>query len=118
MVGIIHNILNNYRYQHLCLCTLLSCYQTYGSVGPVQSCGILHMKNLTFGVCGMVPVLGECILSHVLFFMLIRSCKYFGAMPVMHLNVVIRILYSILCCIGSRCHFFSVHDEFGYLFLL
>ena len=61
---------------------------------------------LTFCVCSMVPVLLDCILSHVLLFMLIRYCKYFGAMPMMHLNVVIRILCSILCCMGSQCSFF------------
>ena len=49
--------------------------------------------------------------------MLIRSCKYFGAMLVMHLNVVIRILCSIFCCMGSQCSFFSAHDELKYLLL-
>ena len=72
---------------------------------------------LTFGVCSFVPVLLDHILSHVLLFMLIRSCKYFGAISVMHLNVVIRILCSILCCMGSQCSFFSAHDELKYLFL-
>ena len=72
---------------------------------------------LTFGVCSMVPVVLDHILSCVLFFMLIMYCKYFGAWPVMHLNVVIRILCSILCCMGSQCSFFSAHDELEYLFL-
>ena len=71
----------------------------------------------TFGVCSMVPVLLDHILSHVLLFMLIRLCKYFGAMLVMNSNVIIRILCSILCCIGSQCSFFSAHDELEYLFL-
>ena len=65
---------------------------------------------LTFGVCSMVPPLLDHILSHVLLSMLIRSCKYFGAVPVMHLNVV-RILCSILCWMGSQYNFFSAHDE-------
>ena len=64
----------------------------------------------------MVLVLLECILSCMLFFMLIRSYNYFGAMPVMHLNAVMRILYSILCCMGSQGSFFSAHDELEYLF--
>ena len=84
-----------------------------------------HLKDhagkvwfLAFGMCRMVPVLLDCILSHALLFMLIRSCKYFGAMPVMHLNVVVRILCSILCCMGSQCSFLSTHDELDYLFCL
>ena len=72
---------------------------------------------LTFGVCSMVPVLLDHILSCVLFCMLIRSCKYLGAMPVMHLNVVVRISCSILCCMGSQCSFFSTCDELKYLSL-
>ena len=72
---------------------------------------------LTFSVCSMVPVLLDHILSCVLFFMLIRSCKYLSAMPVMHLNVVVRILCSILCFMGSQCSFFSAHDELEYLSL-
>ena len=72
---------------------------------------------LTFGVCSMVPVLLDHILPHVSLFMLIRSCKYFGAMLVMHLNVVVRILCSILCCMGSQCHFFITHDELDTYFL-
>ena len=72
---------------------------------------------LTFGVCSMVSVSLDCTLPCLFLFMLIRPCKYFGAMPVMHLNVVIRILCSILCWIGSQCSFFSTHDELKYLFL-
>ena len=52
--------------------------------------GVEYMKDhaakvwyLTFGVCSMVPVLLDHKLSCVLFFMLIRSCKYLGAMQVM-----------------------------------
>ena len=59
----------------------------------------------TFGGCSMMPVLLDCMLSCVLFFMHIRSHRYFGAMPVMHFNVI-RILCSVLCCIGSQCSFF------------
>ena len=80
--------------------------------------GDLGHAGVLFGVCSMVPVLLEHILSHILFFMLIRSCKYFGTMPVMHLKVAVRILYSILCCMGSQCSFFSAHDDLEYLFLL
>ena len=58
---------------------------------------------LTFGVYSMVPVLLDHILSHVLLFKLIRSCKYLAALLVMHCNVVIRILCSLLCCMGSQC---------------
>ena len=72
---------------------------------------------MTFSVCNMVPVLLDHILSRVLIFKLIRSCKYFGAMPVMHLKVVVRILCSILCCMGSQCSLFSAQDELEYLFL-
>ena len=72
---------------------------------------------LTFGVFSMVPVLLDCILSCVLLFMLISSCKYFGAMLVMHFNVAARILCSMLCCMGSQCSFFSAHDELEYPFL-
>ena len=86
--------------------------------------GVEYLKDcatkvwyLTFGMCSMVPVLLECMLSHMLFFMLIRSCKDFGAVPVMHLKVVVKILYSILCCMGNQCSFLSAYDEFEYLFL-
>ena len=72
----------------------------------------------TFGVCSMMPVLLDHMLSHVLFPMLIRSRRCFGVMPVIHLNAVVRILCSILCCVGSQCSFFSAHDELEYLFLL
>ena len=37
-----------------------------------------------------------------------RSCKYFGAVPVMHLKVDINILYLILCSVGSQCNFFNL----------
>ena len=84
--------------------------------------GVEYLKDhaakvcyLTFGVCSMVPVLLDPILSSVLHFKLIRSCKYFGAMLVMHLNVV-RILCFILCCMGGQCSFFRAHDEIKYLF--
>ena len=89
-----------------------------------HSVGALYMKDhaakvwyFTCGVCSIMPVLLDCMLSHVLFLILIRSCRYFGAMPVMHLNVVIRILCSILCHIGSQCSFFSAHNDLEYLFL-
>ena len=72
---------------------------------------------LTFGECIMVPVLLVSILSCVLLLMLIRSCKDFGTILAMHLNIVIRTLCSILCCMGSQCSFFSAHDEPEYLLL-
>ena len=91
----------------------------FHSVGPV------YLKDhaakvwyFTFGLCSMMPVLLDHMLSCVLFFMLIRSCRYFGTMPMMLLNVVTRILCSILCCIGSQCSFFSAHYEREYVFLL
>ena len=47
----------------------------------VHNVGAEYLKDhaakvwyLTFGVCSMVPVLLDCILSCVLFFMLIMSC--------------------------------------------
>ena len=79
----------------------------------LKDCGA-KVWYLTFGMCSRLPVLLECMLSHVFFFMLIRSCKYFGAMSVMH---HVRILYSIHCCMGSKCTFFSAHVELKYLFL-
>ena len=72
---------------------------------------------LTFGVCSMVPVLFDHILSHVLHFKLIRSCKYFGAMPVMHVNVVIRILCShnvFLSCCQEPKRMYSVLSGFSF----
>ena len=90
-----------------------------------HSVGAVYMKDhdakvgyFTYGVCSMMPVLLDHMLSCVLFFVLIGSCRYFGTMPVMHLNVIIRILCSILCCIGNQCSFFSAQYELEYLFLL
>ena len=78
---------------------------------------VAKVLHLTSGLCNMIPLLFECMLSLLFFFMLMRSCKYFGAVLVMHLKVVVRILYSIFCCIGSQCSFLNGNDEREYFFL-
>ena len=78
---------------------------------------VAKVLHLTWGLCNVIPLLFEYILSLLFFFVLMRSCKYFGAVPVMHLKVDVKFLYLILCSIGSQCNSFYAKDELEYLFL-
>ena len=64
----------------------------------------------------MIPLLFEYMLF-LLFFVLMWSYEYFGAVPVVHLKVDVNILYSILCSLGSQCNSFNAYDELEDMFL-
>ena len=78
---------------------------------------VAKVLYLTLGLCNVIPLLFECMLCLLFFFVLMRSCKYFGAVPVMHLNFDVNILYLILCSLGSQCNSFNANDELEYLFM-
>ena len=86
--------------------------------------GVEYLKDraakvlyLTSGLCKMIPLLLKHMWSFLFCFVLMRSCMYFGAVLLMHLKVVVRILYLIFCCIGNQHNFFNADDELEYLFL-
>ena len=72
---------------------------------------------MTLGLCNVIPLLFECMLSILFFFVLMRSCNYFSVVAVMHLKVDVNILYSVLCSTGSLCDSFNAKDEHEYLLL-
>ena len=78
---------------------------------------VANISYLTLGLCNVIPLLFECMLFLLFFFVLMRSCKHFSAVPVMHLKVDVNILYTILCSIGSQGNSFIANDELEYLFL-
>ena len=57
---------------------------------------------LTLGIARVVPLLFDLMLSCFGWLIFIKSLRYCGACPPMHLYVMVSILYSIPCCIGSQ----------------
>ena len=52
---------------------------------------VAKVLYLTLFFCNVIQLLLECMLSLLFFFVLMRSCKYFVAVPVMHLKIDVNI---------------------------
>ena len=69
---------------------------------------------LTVGILSKTPMLLNLMFSLFCSFTEISSRRYLGAELLMHLWVNVRILNSILCCMGSQCSAFSYSVELSY----
>ena len=59
---------------------------------------------LIMGILSKIPMLLDLMFSLFCSLTEICSCRYFGAELLIHLWVIVSILNSIHCCIGSQCN--------------
>ena len=105
----------NLELVHSCASVMLA-GKLFHNLGP-HTLNALAAKVclVTGGTTNLVEELPECNPSLLGLHFFIRSCRYFGAMPLVHLYTIVSTLCSILLCIGSQCRFCIHSPGLAYL---
>ena len=96
--------------------TMMSADKLFHKLGP-HTLNDLAAKVclVTLGTTSLVEELPECNPGLIGIHFFNKSCRYFGAMPLVHLYTIVSTLCSTLFHIGSQCRFFIHFLGLAYL---